>query len=63
MKMIFIFRCGCLWNLALKNDVADKNKKSFRLKGLILDYSIGNLLGVPGLRGYLLGVSFVLLIT
>lgn len=61
--MIFIFRCDCLWKLALKNDVADKNKKSFRLKGLILDYSIGNLLGVPGLRGYLLGVSFVLLIT
>ncbi len=63
MKMIFIFRCGCLWKLALKNDVAVKNKKPFRLKGPILDYSIGNLLGVPGLRGYLLGVSFVLLMT
>lgn len=61
--MIFISRYGCLWKLALKNDVADKNKKPFRLKGLISAYSIGNLLGVPGLRGYLLGVSFVLLIT
>ncbi len=63
MKIIFKFGCGCLWKLALKNDIAVKNKKSFRLKGLWLAYSIGNLLGVPGLRGYLLGVSFVFVMT
>ncbi len=46
-----------------KNDVVVKNKKVLSFERTFLVYSIGNLLGVPGLRGYLLGVSFVLVIT